>query len=380
MASNGTSHGNSQAPFYFKTSIILIGFAVFISILYVGKEIILPLVYALLIAILLNPAVNYLHSKGINRVIAIVVSEIVTLAVLGGIIYFIAWQLSDFTAELPQLTTRFNEFLDMLTAFIASHFHVSADDVKNYLTEWKNQMLDNSGTVFGKTLITVGTFIGVIFLLPVYIFMILFYKTLLLEFMRKVFQRADHEKVADVLIETKMLIQNYLIGLLIEAGIVAVMNAVALYLIGVRYAILLALIGALLNLIPYIGGIVAVALAMVMALITQGPPEAFLTLIAYIIIQFIDNNFLVPKVVASRVQLNALISIVVVLIGNKLWGVPGMFLSIPLTALVKVILDRINGLEPWGFLLGDNVPSPAKQIFNFTSIRKRKMEEKTKAE
>jgi predicted PurR-regulated permease PerM len=94
-------------------------------------------------------------------------------------------------------------------------------------------------------------------------------------------------------------------------------------------------------------------------------------LIAYIIIiQFIDNNILVPRIVSSKVQINALISIIVVLLGGALWGVPGMFLSIPFVAILKIIFDKIPDLKPWGKLLGDTVPTRHKG--EIWSLRTRK--------
>jgi len=113
----------------------------------------------------------------------------------------------------------------------------------------------------------------------------------------------------------------------------------------------------LLNVIPYIGGLVAVALPMMVALATKSNPWfALYILVIYYIIQLIDNNYIVPKIVASKVKINALFSIIVVIAGNALWGVPGMFLSIPLLAIVKLIFDHVEPLKPWGFLLGDTMP------------------------
>ncbi|HZK07783.1 MAG TPA: AI-2E family transporter [Bacteroidales bacterium] len=82
----------------------------------------------------------------------------------------------------------------------------------------------------------------------------------------------------------------------------------------------------------------------------------------------IDNNYIVPKIVASKVKVNALVSIIVILAFGALWGIPGMFVSIPLTAIVKVIFDQIDSLKPWGFLLGDTMPDSA--IFNIKIKKK----------
>jgi predicted PurR-regulated permease PerM len=94
-------------------------------------------------------------------------------------------------------------------------------------------------------------------------------------------------------------------------------------------------------------------------------------MIGYYIVQLIDNNYIVPYIVASKVKINALFSIIVVFIGNALWGIPGMFLSIPLIAIVKLIFDHIDSLKPWGFLLGDTMPSllNIKPIIQFNRIK-----------
>ena len=221
----------------------------------------------------------------------------------------------------------------------------------------------DDGSVVTKTVATIGDLFMTFIIMPVYVFMIIYYKPLLLEFIARLFPKNLHLMVTEVLTETKALIQSYLYGLVIEAVLVAALNSVALWILGIPYAVLIGVIGALLNVIPYIGGVVAVALPMLLALASKQPVDALYVLIAYLIVQFIDNNFFVPKIVASKVKINALVSIIVVLVGNALWGIPGMFLSIPLTAIVKVIFDRIGPLQPFGFLLGDNQPDITKEIF-----------------
>jgi len=139
---------------------------------------------------------------------------------------------------------------------------------------------------------------------------------------------------------------------------VAILDTAALFILGIEYAIILGILGALLNMIPYLGGLVAVAMPMMVALVTKTSPMfAIYVLVLYYIIQLIDNNYIVPYIVASKVKINALFSIIVVIAGNALWGIPGMFLSIPILAIVKLVCDHIEPLKPWGFLLGDTMPS-----------------------
>jgi len=198
----------------------------------------------------------------------------------------------------------------------------------------------------------------ILVLMPIYIFMILYYQPLLLAFIHEIFISNDQVKVNEVLSDTKKIIHSYLFGLLIEAFIIAILNSTALLIIGVDYAILLGIFGAIINVIPYIGGIMGALVPMMIALVSMPSPYSSLLILASsITIQFIDNNYIVPRVVASKVKINAFVSIVVVLMGSALWGVAGMFLSLPLTAIVKVIFDHIDSLKPWGRLLGDTMPT-----------------------
>jgi predicted PurR-regulated permease PerM len=149
---------------------------------------------------------------------------------------------------------------------------------------------------------------------------------------------------------------------------VAVLNILGLLLIGAPFAILLGIISAILNLIPYIGGLIAVVLTALITFTNTGSITKMVwAVIVFMIVQLIDNNFLVPKVIASRVKLNALISIVGVLIGGALCGIGGMFLSIPFIAICKVIFDRVEDLKPWGKVLGDDIP-----VTNLTHVLKKR--------
>jgi len=132
----------------------------------------------------------------------------------------------------------------------------------------------------------------------------------------------------------------------------------------------------LLNIIPYIGGIIAVVLPVLIAYTTKSPVYVLGVLILYMIVQFADNHYIMPRIVASKVRINALVSIIVVFIGGAIWGVAGMFLSVPLTAIVKVIFDRITPLKPWGFLLGDTMPPIGKIIFKSPAETKKTQNEK----
>jgi predicted PurR-regulated permease PerM len=348
---------SDSTPFYAKTALISISFFALIYTLKIGQDIIVPIVYALILAILLNPIVNFFMRK-MSRILAITLAVSLATVFLFTILYIITTQLTFFSHTFPQFQLKFNQLSDDLISWISSKFHLKISDIHAWINGTKKDVLDN--LEIGKSISIVSDSLVTLLMLPVYLIMILYYKTLFLEFFRKLFRTEYLETVSEVLQNSKVIIQSYLVGLLVEMVIIAILNSVGLLILDIDYAILLGILGAILNIIPYLGGLIGVVIFMIIALVTKSPVYMMYVAILYSIIQFIDNNYIMPKIVASRVQINAFISVIVVFIGGAIWGLSGMFLSIPLTAIIKVIFDHIDSLKPWGYLLGNIVPTKSK--------------------
>lgn len=351
-----------KTPFYAKTALIFISLFAFTFLMLIGREIIIPIVYATLFAILLNPFVNFLTRHKFGKLFAIIIVVTLTLLALLIILSLIFNQLSIFSESYPRFKIKLDQASDQLVNWISHEFGYSRTKVNKWISQSTSEAISSYAN--GETLSQLGQLTVTLLLIPVYLFMILYYKSLLLEFIRKLFQLEHHTTVAEVLNNSKNIIQHYLVGLFFEMIIMAVLNTAALLLLGIDYAIILGILAAVLNIIPYIGGVVATLLPMFIAFVTKDSlVYPLLVFVLTIIIQFIDNNYIIPRIVASRVKINALISVIGVLIGGALWGVSGMFLSIPLIAILKVIFDHIESLKPWGFLLGNIVPTSSKFTF-----------------
>jgi predicted PurR-regulated permease PerM len=341
-------------PFYLKTTVILFGLVLLVYILLNLREILVPLSFSLLLAVLLNPLTMILQKWHVPRLIAISVSIIVAMIVIAGVAYFLLMEVQNFSASLPVFKEKFASLLMKVKHFARSDFGINTRKQNEYIDQatagLKPVIASAMGTVLGG--------LEMVILLPVYTFLFLFYKKLILNFLYELFAEADEKEIGVVLTQTKGAIQNYMFGLLIEALIVATLNTAALLILGVPYAILLGVLGALLNILPFIGGILAVLFPILIAAVTMdGFAIQLWILISYLVIQFVDNHFLVPYIVASKVKINALISIVIVLLGGALWGISGMFLSIPIVGVLKIIFDRIPEMKPWGILIGMEVPT-----------------------
>jgi len=343
-------------PLFARFTLIIIGLFTIITILYITQSIVVPLVFATIIAIVLHPAVNLLIRMKINRIIAIAIVFLIASIILAAFGTLIARQIQRVSESWPILSEKFNSVITQNIADASVRYDIDPKKIYDWIATAKTELISRGSAVIGQSLVVLGNGLVILFLIPVYVFMILFYQPILHDFIFKLFREGNQSQVGKMVTQTKVVIQRYLVGLVFEFVIVAALNSAALLVLGIQYAILLGIIGALLNTIPYIGGIISVAIYMIVALITKSPVYMFYVLAAYSIIQFVDNNYIIPKIVASKVKLNALFSIIAVIAGNALWGIPGMFLSIPLLAIVKLIFDNNESLKPWGFLLGDTMP------------------------
>lgn len=347
-----------QIPPYAKLAFILLSLSAITVLLYVGQHILIPLLLSLLFAILLRPLVAFFNKRfKFPQVIAALVSVTIFVIFFVAIVFFISWQVSDIADDWEKIKYNLSVQYEGAQQWISERFHLSYSKQQDYINQVTEDTLSGDSELMGETLSSFSdTFLNVV-LIPIYTFLILLYRNLFLKFLSLIVNQKKEHILLDILAQVKAVVQRYTVGLLIEAIVVAVLTIGGLMLLGVEYAILLGVITAILNLIPYIGILIACLITLLATLVDSTDVAVILGVIALTVtIQFIDNNILVPKLVGNKVRINALVSIVGVVIGGAIAGVSGMFLAIPLIAILKVIFDRIDSLSPWGFLLGDDLP------------------------
>jgi predicted PurR-regulated permease PerM len=364
----------SPAPFYLKFSLSLLAVGIIMLAIFLGQDIIVPLALAGLMAVLLRPIEGWLMRLGIPKLMAISLAVLFAVLIASAIAVLISMQLADFSDEWPKLKRNIDSFYRDARRWIRREYSVSYRQQAEYLKNAQTKTLENFQAP--ETLGAVTGPLGTLVLIPIYTFLLLYYRTMLMHFTVVLFAEKHKARVLEVMGEIKSIIQSYMVGLLLETTAVAILNSVGLLILNVQYAMLLGIMAAILNLVPYIGGLVATALAVMVTFISHPEADVLLGVVGvFIAVQIIDNNFLVPFIVGSKVRINALVSIVGVLIGGALAGLSGMFLSIPAIAMMKVIFDRVDGLKPWGILLGDQTPEQANNnLFRFVNRKKTEKE------
>lgn len=346
-----------RLPFYAKASLVIMGLFFLLSMMALGKSIIVPLLLSVVLSILLSALVDFLEARGIDRVLSIWISLFIAAFILALLIVWLISRFNLFIDRLPEM----NEKFDVLQAHFAEWFSENFGVAKRKTMEWINSARTDLTTMsakrVGDTISILGNAVIIMILIPVYIFLMLYYQPLIIDFIHQFVGDGHKNDVREVLGQTKSLLKAYFLGLLIELIIVSILNSIGLMVLNVESAILIGVLGGFLNMIPYIGGIIMLALSMLMAMLSNPDPSyALYAALLFFVIQVIDNYFLIPKVVGSRIKINALVAVVAVIAGGAIWGIAGMFIALPLVAILKVIFDRIEPLKPWGFLFGDTMP------------------------
>jgi predicted PurR-regulated permease PerM len=341
-------------------------------ILYFAQSVLIPLGFSILLAIVLLPLTNFLERHRFPAALANIISIFFALIIIGTVLYFLSSQISNFLKDIPSIKKHLSDHYLIIQDWVQRKIHISSERQAAMLSNAAEKVKD-SGTVYiGQTFLTITQTILLIVLVVVYTFFILYQRHMIRNFFFSVFKKVHKTKVAEVLVESKNIVQKYITGLLIEMAIVATINSIVLLIIGIKYAIFFGVFAAILNLIPYVGIFISILFTALVTLTTSASMGNILWLmIGMEAVHFTDANFIMPKIVGSKVKINALIAIVAVVIGATFAGIAGIFLALPTIAILKVIFDRVDGLKPWGMLMGDETlnkkPKLYQKIQNITS-------------
>lgn len=347
-----------QLPFYLKLTCILLSLISIGAIIYVGSDVITPVMLAFLFTVLLLPMHSFLQNKlRLPIYLASFLTVVVFVLCIAAILAFISFQITDIANDFDIIKKNAISFFNNMQSYIHETFQISIWEQKKYIEKVTNNTVQNGSGTIGTALGSVSDALFDSMLVVVFTFLFLLYKNHFILFLAKLFDKENHAKLLDIITQIKISINNYILGLIFEMVVVSILTGLGLWIVGIKYFILLGLITGILNLIPYIGIIIAGVLTVLSSL--TGTPElsVFISiLIVNIIVQFIDNNILVPLIINSKVEINALVSIIGIIVGGGVAGISGMFLAIPLLAILKIIFDRIEPLEPWGYVMGNHMP------------------------
>lgn len=342
---------------------ILLIFAV-VTVLSITKQLLVPLAFSIFLAYLLYPSAKWFEAKGIPRIATNFVVIISFMGLIGGAIYITSQLFGGLSNDLPQLKPQLTQNVNLVQTAISDFIGISIEQQNNII-----KTAGLSGDYFGVVIEAGKNTILALALIPVYTFLLLFYRDKFREFISMIVKK-DNEKNAQLVIsKIAEIVPKYLKGLVVVCVLLVGLNTLGFKFIGVEYPLLMGLIAAFFNLIPYLGTVLGYGIVALFVFGVQSPTIAGAVVIQFFIVQFIENNILTPNITGSYVRINPLVIIFSLIAGGLVWGLPGMFLVIPSLGILKIFCDSIDDLKPYAFLLGNQ--GTEKHSITINSLRKR---------
>ena len=346
-----------------KSVLILVLLILSFGILYLAKPVLAPLAIAGVLAMLFLPFSMWMEKRGISRSLASLVCIVSFILILGGIVLLLIWQITNISSDITQIKEKVSHAISQIQKFISDTFGISR--LK------QNKMIEGSPSSDTGVLSTVvkgvmGSLLSVIvnlILIVVYMFMLLYFRTRIKNFILKVVPSGQEPKTKNILSQSANVVQHYLLGLAMLIGTLWVMYGIGFSIVGVKSPLLFAIICGLLEIIPFVGNITGSSLTVVMALAQGGGISmAFGVLITYTLVQSIQFYIISPLLLGGEVNVNPLFTLLILFIGEMVWGIPGMILAIPMLGIVKIICDNVEPLKPYGYLIGQEKKNGGKAL------------------
>lgn len=348
---------------------LLLTSALTLTLIYMGRSVLIPLSFSILIACILYPIVRWLEAKGLGSILSIAIALLALAVFVATIVSLLVWQISGFAAEWNNLLIKLHETWQNISEWLVTHAHISLQE--QHL--WMNSMQQNYGNemipLLKTTIGNLSILVVMLILIPIISGLILYERKRLVAVVHSMLPHIAVADLRTILSETIQAYYQFIKGMLVVYLCVGVLNSVGLLLLGVPHAILFGCIAAILTFIPYVGIIIGASLPILISWITFNSIYYPLGVIAiFTFVQYLEANVIFPWAVSSKLNVNTLITIIAILIGGALWGSSGMILFVPFVGIMKLVADRMPGWEPLSLLLSGGAFPNKKKITPSTSV------------
>lgn len=318
--------------------------------LYYGEEFLMPLCIAGVLATLFLPFCRWMERKKLPKMIAISVCLCTLLGLIFVFISLLGWKLTELINDLALLKFQFTKMGNYVQNYIYNNLNITVKEQLKILKNEQPSYANMLQIMFGS----VTHILKNIVLILVYFVFLLVYRNHIKNFIIKLTSPSQQSNMQLILDRSTTVSQQYLIGLAKMIFLLWIMYGIGFSAIGVENAIFFAVLCGLLEIIPFVGNITGTTLTVLVSAL-HGASFSLLggIILIYISVQLIQGWVLEPLILGPQVKINPLFTIISLIVGELLWGIPGIVLAIPLTAILKVFCDHYEPLHPYGFLIGE---------------------------
>ena len=305
-----------------------------VYLLYLIRDILMVLLVVFVISIALEPFVEKLAKQGVPRALSVIVLYFALLIILGFFIYFtvppVIVQLKEFTLNLPYSTSKLSQ--------------INLNDTTSTINQVINSFTSKAAPITGGLISAVVSLFGGV-VSAVTVFVLTFYAIVDEESLRKSFSKLVPVERRDRLMMTIKRVGEklgrWLQGQLALMMIIGMVDGMALWILGIGFSLTLGILSGLLEVIPVVGPIIAAVTAVFVAFITGAPIwKILVAVLIFVAVQQLEGQVLVPKIMQKAVGLSPIVVILAILIGNKLLGIGGAVLAVPIAAGIQVFIEE----------------------------------------
>lgn len=325
------------------------------AILILAKAVLIPIVFAFLIAFILYPVVRKFESWGANETMSALLSILALFLIIGGGIFLFSNQIIQLSDSLIDFKVKILNIFADVTIFINQNIEFLPELEKGELLDkLKTWLNESAGTLLSQTFSSTANIIFGAITSIIYTFLILIYRNGLARALVSFYPREHREKAWYMFKSVQQVGQQYLFGMMVIVLILGIMNSIGLWIIGIDNPFLFGFLAAVLAIIPYVGTYLGAGIPILYSLVSYDSIWMPISIaIFFWSVQFIEGNFLTPKIVGGNLKINAFTSILSIIIGASVWGVAGMILFLPLAAMLKVVCEEYEELKPIALLIGE---------------------------
>ncbi|ADR21484.1 AI-2E family transporter [Marivirga tractuosa] len=341
----------------FQNSFFTLAFvAVLIAFLVIAKSILIPLGIALLLAFILYPVHKKFSQWGVGNILAAFFSILLLIIIIGGGITFFSAEIIALSDEISNFGEKLSKLYTDVIIFVNQNVSLVEDLNKDQLlNDLKSWLKDSAGSLLGGTFNSTANFFTGLITMFIYMFLFLIYHKGLVRAFMKFSPEDKKQEFFKMLKGVQQVGQKYLSGMLVLIVILGFANSIGLWIIGIDSPFLFGFLAASLSIIPYIGTTLGATIPVLYAFMSH---DSLLVPLAVAIlfwaVQLIESNFLSPKVVGNSVNVNAFAAILSLIVGASIWGVAGMVLFLPFAAMLKVVCEEYEPLQPLALLIGNS--------------------------
>jgi predicted PurR-regulated permease PerM len=325
-------------------------FAILISIiLYFGREFFKLISFAGLLAMLMTPVSNKLENKRISRVFSSIICVIIIAAAFSGVIILLSAQIGNIGKELPLILLRYEELKLDIQSWINNSLGVSTEQLRVHASDAFN----NAGSFLSSMVKGTFTFVGSLFLVLVFIFLFLMQRNKYENFVIMLYSEEKRNEAKEMIAKISKVAQQYLTGRLVAAFIMGILFLIGFSVIGLKNSVVLSVIVAIMTIIPYVGALIGGLVPFFISIIDGPFNQSIWVIIIILLVNVLDHYFIEPYVVGGSVNISPFFTIFVLILGGVIWGIAGIVLFLPLSGILKIVFENVQGLEPYASLIGD---------------------------